>query len=175
MRFLTEFHRNGKLTKGVNSTFTALISKVDNPQRLNDFRSISLVGSMYKVLVKVLANRLRAVIGFVISDSQSAFVPGKQILDGILIANEVIDEAKRLKKELLLLKIDFEKAYYSVNLKYLDSVMFNMNFSTLWRKLILECVGTATASVLVNGHQRRSFRFSVVSGRGILYRLFYFF
>ena len=54
MRFLVEFHQNGKLTKGVNSTFIALIPKVDSPQRLADFRPISLVGCMYKVLAKVL-------------------------------------------------------------------------------------------------------------------------
>jgi len=53
-----EFHRNRKLTKGINSTFIVLIPKVDNPQHLNDFRPISLVGSMYKILAKVLANRL---------------------------------------------------------------------------------------------------------------------
>ncbi|PNX59572.1 cysteine-rich receptor-like protein kinase, partial [Trifolium pratense] len=59
MRFISEFHRNGKLTKGLNSTFIALIPKVESPQRLNDFRPISLVGSLYKILAKVLANRLR--------------------------------------------------------------------------------------------------------------------
>ena len=57
-----EFHRNGKLTKGVNSTFIALIPKVVSPQRLVDFRPISLVGCMYKVLAKVLANRLRSIL-----------------------------------------------------------------------------------------------------------------
>jgi len=70
MRFLVEFHRNGRLSKGINSTFIFLIPKVDNPRRLNDFRPISLVGSMYKILAKVLANRLQSVIGLVISDSQ---------------------------------------------------------------------------------------------------------
>jgi len=80
MRFVGEFHRNGRLTKGVNATFIALIPKTNSPQRLNDFRPISLVGCMYKVLAKILANRLRAVIGSVVSDSQSAFVKGKQIL-----------------------------------------------------------------------------------------------
>lgn len=112
---------------------------------------VSLVGYMYKVLAKVLANRLRSVIGFVVSDTQSAFIRGKQILDGILFANESVDEAKRLKKEILLFKVDFEKAYNLVHHKYLDSVLFNMNFPTLWWKWILECVGSATASVLVNG------------------------
>jgi hypothetical protein len=55
----------------------------------------------------------------------------------------VVDEAKRMKKELLMFKVDFEKSYDSVDLNYLDSVMANMNFPTLWRKWISECVGTA--------------------------------
>lgn len=103
MRFLLEFHRNGKLTKGINSTFIALIPKVDNPQRLNDFRPISLVGSMYKILAKIVANRLRLVIGSVILDSQSTFIKGRQILDGILVANEVVDEARKCKELILFL------------------------------------------------------------------------
>jgi len=85
---------------------------------------------MYKVLAKVLPNRLRTVITSVVFDFQSAFVKGKQILDGILVANEAVDEARRLKKELLLFKVDFEKAYDSVDLRYLDDVMLKMNFPT---------------------------------------------
>jgi hypothetical protein len=115
MRFMSEFHRNGKLTKGINSTFIALIPKVDSPQRLNEFRPISLVGSLYKILANVLANRLRLVIGSVISESQTAFVKDRQILDGILIANEVVDEARKSRKELMLFKVDFEKAHDSMD------------------------------------------------------------
>ncbi|KAK2429614.1 hypothetical protein QL285_028038 [Trifolium repens] len=157
MRFISEFHRNGKLSKGLNSTFIALIPKIDSPQRLNDFRPISLVGSLYKILAKVLANRLRLVIGSVISEAQTAFVKSRQILDGVLIANEVVDEARRSKKELLLFKVDFEKAYDSVDWDYLDDVMGKMAFPVLWRKWIRECVRTATASVLVNGSPTEEF------------------
>ena len=67
------------------------------------------------------------------------------------MANEAVDEARRFNKEMLLFKADFEKAYDSVDLKYLDDVMHKMNFPTLWRKWMSECVGTATAAVLVNG------------------------
>ncbi|CAJ2663648.1 unnamed protein product [Trifolium pratense] len=151
MRFLSEFHRNGKLAKGINSTFIALIPKVDSPQRLNDFRPISLVGCLYKILAKVLANRLRLVIGSVISEAQTAFVKDRQILDGILVANEAVDEARKSRKELMLFKVDFEKAYDSVDWGYLDDIMRRMSFPTLWRKWIRECVCTATTSVLVNG------------------------
>jgi len=152
-----EFHRNGKLSKGINSTFIELILKVTSPQRLNGYRPISLVGCLYKVLAKVLANRLRSVVGSVVSESQSTFIQGKQILDGILIANEAVDEARRLNKELLLFKVDFKKAYDSVDLHYLDMVMENMKFPRLWRKWISECVGTVTTSVLVNGSPTEEF------------------
>ena len=113
MRFVLEFHQNGKFSRGINSTFIALIPKVESPQKLTDFRPISLVGCLYKILAKVLANRLRAVVGQVISETQTAFVKDRQILDGILVANEVVDKARKLKKELLLFKVDFEKAYDS--------------------------------------------------------------
>jgi len=70
MSFMVEFHRNGKLSRGINSTFIALIPKIDNPKKLNDFRPISLVGNIYKILTKVLANRLRSMIGSVVSEEQ---------------------------------------------------------------------------------------------------------
>jgi len=70
MRFLSAFHWNGKLSKGINNTFIALIPKIACPQRLNDFRPISMVGSLHKVLSKVLSNRLRRVMSSVISETQ---------------------------------------------------------------------------------------------------------
>jgi len=97
------------------------------------------------------------VIGSVVAEEQSAFVQKRQILDGILIANEVVDEASRSKKELLFFKVDFEKAYDLVDWGYLDAVMERMSFPVLWRKWIKECVSTATTSVLVNGSQLTSF------------------
>jgi hypothetical protein len=132
---------------------------MDNPQRLNDFRPISLVGSLYKILAKVLANRLRLAIGSVISETQTAFVKDRQILDSILIANEVVDEACKNGKELMLFKVDFEKAYDSVDWGYLDAVIGKMALPPLWRKWIRECVCTATASVLVNGSPTEEFPF----------------
>jgi hypothetical protein len=98
MRFIFEFHQNGKLNKGINFTFIVLIPKIDSHQRLNDFQPISLVRSLYRILAKVLANKFRLVIGSVISEPQTVFVKDRQILDGVLIANEVVDDARRSKK-----------------------------------------------------------------------------
>jgi hypothetical protein len=89
------------------------------------------VVSLYKFLAKVLANRLRLVIGSVISESQTTFMRDRQILDGILIVNEIVDEAPKSKKELMLFKVDFDKAYVSVDWGYLDDVMGKMSFPTL--------------------------------------------
>ncbi|MCI39881.1 cysteine-rich receptor-like protein kinase, partial [Trifolium medium] len=93
----------------------------------------------------------------VVSEVQSAFVKERQILDGILIANEIVDDGRRHRKELVLFKVNFEKAYDSVDLGYLDDVMRQMAFPFLWRKWIKECVGTATTYVLVNGSPTNEF------------------
>ncbi|MCH80812.1 cysteine-rich receptor-like protein kinase, partial [Trifolium medium] len=89
--------------------------------------------SLYKILSKVLVNRLRQVVGSVVSEVQSAFVKERQILDGTLVANEVVDDACKQQKELVLFKVDFEKAYDSVDWGYLDDVMRRMAFPVLWR------------------------------------------
>lgn len=132
------------------------------------FGDVVIVLNYYKHLCSrlvnfIVNNRLCGVIGSVVSDSQSAFVKVKQILDSILIANEAVDEARLMGKELLMFKVDFEKAYDSVDFKYLDSVIVNMNFPTIWRKWIYECIGTATTSVLVNGSPTEEFPI----GRGL--------
>jgi hypothetical protein len=132
MGFLGEFHRNGVLPKAVTASFLTLIPKGDHPQCLTDYRPICLIGCMYKIIAKLLANRLKGVIGKLISTCQTAFVPGRQILDGVLVVNELIDLAKRRKDKALLLKVDFEKAYDSVNWKYLDFALRKMKFPSKW-------------------------------------------
>jgi len=84
-----------------------------------NFHPISLINSLYKILCKVLANGLRIVVGNIVSKAQSAFIKGRQILDGILIANKIVDEAKIVKKELTLFMVDFKKAFDSVDWGFL--------------------------------------------------------
>ena len=123
-----EFHSNGKLSKGVNSSFIVLIPKKDNPIGLGDYRPISLVSSVYKILAKVLFNRLKRVLPFVINEVQSTFVCGRYILDGVLITNDVVDDWKRSRKKGIILKLDFEKAYDSINWEFLLSMLNNFGF-----------------------------------------------
>jgi hypothetical protein len=107
----------------------AIIPKKDHPQALSDYRPICLVSSMYKVLSKILAGRLKKVLDKIILKVQSAFLPNRQILDGVLVVNELLDLAKRRKDKCLFFKVDFERAYDTVNWKFLDYMMGRMGFS----------------------------------------------
>jgi len=134
----------------LNATFVSLIPKKVDAVEVKDFRPISLVGGVYKVISKVLVNRLKSVLGKLISSSQNAFIGGRQILDSILIANECLDSQMRSGEAGLLCKLDLEKAYDCVNWDFL-LYMQRCGFGERWRKWIKLCVFTVKFSILVNG------------------------
>ncbi|GJV89736.1 RNA-directed DNA polymerase, eukaryota [Tanacetum coccineum] len=122
------FFKQGSFSKGCNSSFIALIPKVLDAKFVNDYRPISLIGCIYKVVTKILASRLAMVIAGLVSNTQSAFVAGRQILDGPFILNEVLDWCKRKKKKALFFKVDFAKAYDSVRWDFLLDVLEAFGF-----------------------------------------------
>ena len=130
--FFKEFHDNSRFVKNLNTTFLVLIPKKQSVEDIKDLRLISLVGSLYKILSKVLANRIKGVMNQVISKSQNAFVKGRQILDAALIANKLVDSSMRRKKCGLVCKLDIEKAYDSINWEFLYQVMSRMGFGNRW-------------------------------------------
>ncbi|GKU86994.1 hypothetical protein SLEP1_g1457 [Rubroshorea leprosula] len=160
MGFIDDFHRNGKLVRGVNSSFIVLIPKVTNPQKIEEFRPISLIGVMYKVIAKLLANRISLVLDSIIGESQMAFIRGRQMVDSIVIANETIDAAKRKKMASFMFKMDFVKAYDKVCWDFLDYMMLRMDFDPKWRRWITACLETAEMSILINGSTTRQFKIS---------------
>jgi len=114
MRFLDEFYVNGIFPRGCNTSFIVLIPKVTNPQALDEYRPISLIGCIYKIVAKLLANRMKKIMPLIIDERQSAFMEGRHLLQSVLIANEVVDEATRRQKPCIIFKVDYEKAYDSV-------------------------------------------------------------
>ena len=77
MAFFDHFHRSAEFERSLNASFLSLIPKKNNALNIKDFRPISLIGSVYKLLSKVLANRLRRVLDNLISESQNSFVGGR--------------------------------------------------------------------------------------------------
>ncbi|GKE57218.1 RNA-directed DNA polymerase, eukaryota, partial [Tanacetum coccineum] len=126
------FFINGDIPTGCNSSFIALIPKVPDANLVKDFRPISLIGSIYKIIAKILTNRLINVLGDIVSEVQSAFVAGRQMLDGPFILNEVLHWCSKKKQKSLIFKVDFEKAYDSVRWDFLDDVLKKFGFSNKW-------------------------------------------
>nr|GEV28936.1 RNA-directed DNA polymerase, eukaryota [Tanacetum cinerariifolium] len=109
-----DFFSSSKFPLGSNSLFIALIPKSLEAKMVKDFRPISLIGSFYKIVVKILANRLSMVISDLISKVQTTFIAKHQILDGPFILNELISWCKYHKIKAMIFKADFEKAFDSV-------------------------------------------------------------
>ncbi|GKV35031.1 hypothetical protein SLEP1_g43351 [Rubroshorea leprosula] len=160
MEFLTNFHRNGKLVRDSNASFLVLIPKRENPRGIEEYRPISLIGCTYKILAKLLANRLSRVLNGIIGEDQSAFIEGRQLVDGVLVANEAVDGVRKRKSRCFIFKIDFEKAYDNVSWPFLDYMMERMGFDTVWRGWISECLKSKTVSILVNGSTTKEFAMS---------------
>lgn len=151
LAFFVEFYEHASFAKGINCTFVALVPKVEGASTFSEFRPISMVGCVYKILAKVLANKFRKVLPEIIGETQAAFIGGKQILDGVLIANEVIDHWKKSRVGRLILKIDFEKAYDCVNWKFLLDMLSKFGCGERWCRWIRACISTSSLSILING------------------------
>ncbi|RVW95784.1 LINE-1 retrotransposable element ORF2 protein [Vitis vinifera] len=136
---------------GFTVAFWPVLLGKGGAEDLGDFRPISLLGGVYKLLAKVLSNRIKEVLDKVVSPDQNAFVKGRQILDASLIANEVIDYWLKRKEKGVICKLDIEKTYDSINWNFLMKVMRKMGFGDRWLKWIWWCISTASFSILVNG------------------------
>jgi hypothetical protein len=149
------FFHSIKMDADINATNIVLIPKNCNPCSVTDFRPISLCNVLYKIISKVLANRLKVVLPHVISQSQSAFIPGRLITDNIIAAYETMHTMQTRmwsKVGYMGIKLDMSKAYDRVEWGFLEIVMEKLGFPSRWIKLVMECVRTVSYAIVVNGN-----------------------
>lgn len=161
-----QFFGTGCLNAQLQNTNIALIPKKPSPEFMTDIQPISLCNVLYKVISKVLANRLKMVIDSLISEAQSAFIPGRLITDNIMIAFEIMHFMKRKtqgKEGWMALKLDMSKAYDRVEWSYMEAMLLRMGFDNHVVHLFMSCLNSVKYSI---AHAGRNFGL-IIPERGL--------
>lgn len=114
-----QFAENLHLPNGLNSFFIALIPKTFDPKEVQDFRPMSLINSISKLFTKCLTNRLGLLMEKLVSGSQTGYLKGRQASESILIVKEACNAVKKSRTSGFILKLDFEKAFDTINWEFL--------------------------------------------------------
>eukprot|EP00253_Pinus_taeda_P006730 PITA_06730 len=152
-----------KVGGSTNSTYLALIPKDFNPETFARFRPISLCNASYKILAKLLANRIKPLLPRIISSAQGGFVEGRHILDNVIQVQETIHSSKQRKEKGMLIKLDMANAFDRVNRSFLSKVFLSFGFSPQFVNLIKACMSNPWIDPLINGRPANFFK----SKRGI--------
>ena len=112
----------------------------------------------FKIFTKVLASRLIVVADKVVRQSQTTFMPGRNILEGVVILHETIHELHKKKKNGVILKLDFEKAYDKVNWSFVQQTLRMKGFSPIWCNWIEEVMNRGSVGIKVNEEVGHNFQ-----------------
>jgi len=138
----------------INKKYITFVSKTNNPAKITEFRPISLSNVIYKLISKVLANRLKLILPQIITENQSTFLSGRLITDNVLITFELmhyLDHKRDGKDCYMEIKLDMSKAYDRVEWGFIEQVMKKLGLHEKWISLIMRCITTVSYSVLING------------------------
>lgn len=154
-----ECRLSGSLYNAINSTFIALIPKSDSPSSFDDYRPISLCNVLYKIISKIIANRIRPILSRHIAPQQFAFLEHRQIHEAIGAAQEALHSIWTKHHKAIILKIDLAKEFDRVSWLYLKMLLIHLGFPNNFITWIMACITTHTFSVLINGSASQFFHF----------------
>lgn len=157
-RDVRKFFETGKMDKQINETHICLLPKVSGPKYPSEFRSIALCNVRYKIIAKILTRQLQCILDDIISQQQSAFVPGRAIQNNILITHETLHYLKiseATKRCSMVVKTDMSKAYDRIEWAFLEKVLHTVGFDLVCLNWVMECVTTVSYSYLINGTPHR--------------------
>lgn len=160
-KLVERFFIEGILSEGLNETNLVLIPKVENSERVNQLRPISrLCNVAYKLVTKVMTNRLKGVMSDLVSSNQSSFVADRQITDNIVIYQEILHtiRTERGSTGCMVLKIDLEKAYDRLDWRFIWSTLKEIGLNNNYIRNIMSCVETARMSILWDGRNLERFK-----------------
>jgi hypothetical protein len=152
LEMFNEFHRGGLDLSRINYGMISLIPKIKDANNMKQFRPICLLNVDYKWFTKVLTMRLTPYAGKIISETQTAFIPGRYILEGVVVLHEILHEIRVKKLKGIILKLDFEKAYDKVNWKFMLEVLRKKNFPGKWIEWTKQIVEGGKVGININGN-----------------------
>ena len=154
-----EFFREGKLLKQWNSTTLVLIPKIRNASKIGDFRPISCLNTLYKVISRLLTSRLKEALQQVISHAQSAFMPGRLLAENVLLATELVQGYKKSNiSPRAMLKVDLRKAFDTVRWDFVIATLQALGMPVKFVNWISECITTTSFTICINGESGGYFK-----------------
>ncbi|XP_021996129.1 uncharacterized protein LOC110893325 [Helianthus annuus] len=149
---IIDFFETGNLLRELNHTNIVLIPKSPTPSTVTDYRPIACCNVLYKCISKIVADRIKGALNDIVSINQSAFVPGRRISDNILLTQELMHNYHRnVGPPRCAFKVDIQKAYDTVDWRFLKSVLLGFGFNERMVAWIMVCISTASFSMCVNG------------------------
>jgi len=158
-KFANQVWVNPSLISFINNTLIVIIPKLDKPEFVSQFRPISLCNVIYKIISKVIVNRIKPLLDRIISPYQSSFIPGRSIHHNIIVAKEMVHTMSKMKgqKTFMSIKIDLEKAYDRLNWNFVKNFLEECKFPLQIIQMIHHCISSLSYKIMWNGEKTNTF------------------